>query len=113
MGDIRRWIEEQEEDKHLRRRIEDQREYKSQRERAVKDYISGSEEDIRNEERKKFIDLLEDEADAMDDQMTELLEKGTLGGKKCPQKYIKEFASERKILRDGYLSLAEYMRNKN
>lgn len=54
--------------------------------------------------------IAEEEADTMGEQLDEILDKGTLGGRRCPDQFKKTFALERKILSEGYDGLARAIR---
>lgn len=54
--------------------------------------------------------VADEEADAMDEQRTELLEKGSLGGRNVPEDMRRGFAFERKILIEGYENIARAIR---
>jgi hypothetical protein len=54
--------------------------------------------------------VADEECAVMNEQRDEIIDKGTLGGRKCPQKYAQVYAYDRRILAEGYDQLAAAIR---
>lgn len=62
-------------------------------------------------ERERCAKIADEEAEAMAAQRDELLDHGTLGDKPFAADLVKSAAKERRILREGYLSIAQAIRS--
>lgn len=62
-------------------------------------------------ERERAAKVADEEAEAMLAQRDELLDHGTLGGRKFPREHVKGAAKERRILAEGFQSIATSIRS--
>ncbi len=60
--------------------------------------------------REQCARIADEEANAMEEQLDNIIEKGTLGGRLIPNKFKRIFAHERKILIEGYEQIAAAIR---
>jgi hypothetical protein len=62
------------------------------------------------EEREACAKIADEESEAMLAQRNEIIERGTLGGRSVPNYMKRDFSRERRVLAEGYNSLAAAIR---